>query len=199
MPPQNVLYANLRSSPSPHSSPYGAPIEYSPQLPRGVPYGGMQPHAGPGPQGYGGRHGRRSDGAVRSAQLDEFRANKSRKWELRVGINSLLPGSTQLYLSRHQCLMNMKADAGRALGHLWVYCGVQRGPARVAFHSAEARVGLRRGDGDRVRRDCAAVRRPAHAGRLRQLCASVSSSLACVDDHVINLLDIVVTGCAEDV
>ncbi|PIL24085.1 hypothetical protein GSI_13836 [Ganoderma sinense ZZ0214-1] len=83
MPPQNVLYANMRSSPSPHSSPYGAPLEYSPQLPRGMPYGGMHPHAGSSPQGYGGRHGRRGDGAVRSAQLDEFRANKSRKWELR--------------------------------------------------------------------------------------------------------------------
>ncbi|KAI0749085.1 ARM repeat-containing protein, partial [Fomes fomentarius] len=33
--------------------------------------------------GNGSRHGRRGDGAVRSAQLDEFRANESRKWELR--------------------------------------------------------------------------------------------------------------------
>lgn len=97
MPPQNMLYANLRSSPSPHSSPYGASVEYSPQLPRGVPYGAMHPHAGPGQHVYTGR-GRRGDGAVRSAQLDEFRANKSRKWELRVGIKSLSLGSTQLYL-----------------------------------------------------------------------------------------------------
>ncbi|EJF65952.1 ARM repeat-containing protein [Dichomitus squalens] len=46
----------------------------------------MYPHAGPGGGPgfvHGGRHGRRGDGAVRSAQLDEFRANKSRKWELR--------------------------------------------------------------------------------------------------------------------
>ncbi|KAI0748224.1 ARM repeat-containing protein [Daedaleopsis nitida] len=70
---------NLRSSPSPHSSSYGAPVDYSPQLPRGVGY----PHVSPTASHFGSRHGRRADGAVRSAQLDEFRANKSRKWELR--------------------------------------------------------------------------------------------------------------------
>ena len=82
---QNMLYANMRSSPSPHSTPYGAAVDFSPQLPHGVPRGGMFPNGGPPGPGYGGRHGRRGDGAVRSAQLDEFRANKSRKWELRVG------------------------------------------------------------------------------------------------------------------
>ncbi|RDX56662.1 ARM repeat-containing protein [Lentinus brumalis] len=82
--PQNVLYANLRSSPSPHSSPYGAAVDYSPQLAHGVPRNAVFPHGGAGPGFvHGGRHGRRGDGAVRSAQLDEFRANKSRRWELR--------------------------------------------------------------------------------------------------------------------
>ena len=62
--------------------------------------------------------------------------------------------------------MNGKADAGLGLGHLWVYCRVQRGPARVPVHSAETRVGHQRGDGDCIRRDRAAVRRAADAGRL---------------------------------
>ena len=103
MAQQNVLYPNLRSSPSPHSTPYGAPLDYSPQLPRGVPHGVMYPHAGLGAGPgfvHGGRHGRRSDGAVRSAQLDEFRANKSRKWELRVGSCSITLIGTTLSVLR---------------------------------------------------------------------------------------------------
>ncbi|KAH9946032.1 ARM repeat-containing protein [Epithele typhae] len=57
-------------------------MDFSPQVPRGAVY---PPGGAPsgGAFGHSGRHGRRGDGAVRSAQLDEFRANKSRKWELR--------------------------------------------------------------------------------------------------------------------
>lgn len=60
-------------------------LEYGAQLPMMLPYGHGSLHMYPQ-----GIRGSRRDGdpsaALRSALLDEFRANKSRKWELRVSI-----------------------------------------------------------------------------------------------------------------
>ena len=118
-----MLYANMRSTPSPHSTPYGAAIDFSPQLPRGAVFG----HAGPAQPGFGhgGRQGRRGDGQVRSAQLDEFRANKSRKWELRV---SLPHGRHNLILAS-PCL-GADARAGTVqdiFGYIVEFSGDQHG------------------------------------------------------------------------
>ncbi|TFK54861.1 ARM repeat-containing protein [Heliocybe sulcata] len=86
---QSLLYPSVRSPPSPHTQGYG--MDYSQQVPIMIPgapiYGG-----GISPQSMqmfsqGGRSGRRDGNdvgvALRSALLEEFRANKSRKWELR--------------------------------------------------------------------------------------------------------------------
>lgn len=91
---QNMLLAaSMRPPPSPLPAMFGAPLDYSQQMPvvmgsvvaSGAPmygHGASQPihmfqHA---------RGPRREDGpaALRSPLLDEFRANKTRKWELRV-------------------------------------------------------------------------------------------------------------------
>ncbi|KAI0950570.1 hypothetical protein AcV7_008993 [Taiwanofungus camphoratus] len=93
-PPRNMMYANLRSTPSPHPQAYAAAMEYGSQLPVMLPGGTMYGHAAMNPPAmhmypHGGRIGRRGDGgldnhaALRSPLLDEFRANKARKWELR--------------------------------------------------------------------------------------------------------------------
>jgi len=72
---------------------YTAAIEYGTQLPFMVPGGPLYGHAGLNAHGIPFYHqsvrpGRRHDNdatlALRSPLLDEFRANKSRKWELRV-------------------------------------------------------------------------------------------------------------------
>ncbi|OBZ75114.1 Pumilio 2 [Grifola frondosa] len=95
LPPQNIMYANIRSSPSPHPQAYGPAMDYASQVPLMVPGGAIYGHtslAAPVMHGYhhGGRSGRRGGdgggdgrGAIRSALLDDFRANKTRKWELR--------------------------------------------------------------------------------------------------------------------
>lgn len=91
------MYANLRSTPSPHPQAYAAAMEYGSQLPVMLPGGTMYGHAAMNPPAmhmypHGGRIGRRGDGgldnhaALRSPLLDEFRANKARKWELRVSL-----------------------------------------------------------------------------------------------------------------
>jgi len=60
-------------------------LEYGTQLPMMLPYGHGPLHMYPQ-----GIRGSRRDGdpssTLRSALLDEFRANKSKKWELRVSI-----------------------------------------------------------------------------------------------------------------
>jgi pumilio RNA-binding family len=71
-------------------------MDYSAQLPFILPNGGMYGHTGLNAHGMPFYHQnirptRRHDNseaalALRSPLLDEFRANKSRKWELRVGI-----------------------------------------------------------------------------------------------------------------
>lgn len=98
---QSLIMASLRhSTPSPHPQAYPTGVEYTGQLP--VMLGGgvlppgtpVYPHTTPNLHSMhlysqGIRPGRRSDNndsavALRSALLDEFRANKARKWELRV-------------------------------------------------------------------------------------------------------------------
>jgi hypothetical protein len=82
----------LASSPSPHQR-MARPVEYNQQVPMMVPGGAVYPSIGAPPlfspvrspvdrrrvpSAYAlGQH-------ARSAVLDEFRANKTRRWELRV-------------------------------------------------------------------------------------------------------------------
>lgn len=86
------MYPAMRSSPSPHQA-YAAAVDYGAQMPM-MMAGGMY-----GPQGMPGypqhmRSGRRDNGdavaALRSPLLDEFRANKTRKWELKVSYSFFL-------------------------------------------------------------------------------------------------------------
>ena len=67
--------------PSPHQT--FTRLEYGTRLPLAVPYGHGPLHVYPQ-----GMRGRRRDvdpsAALRSPLLDDFRSNKSRKWELRV-------------------------------------------------------------------------------------------------------------------
>ncbi|KAF8636458.1 hypothetical protein AX17_003274 [Amanita inopinata Kibby_2008] len=77
----NLIYGAMRSSPSPHPQAFPG-LEYGAQLPMILPYGHGPLHV----YSQGGRGGRRDadpSAALRSPLLDEFRANKSRKWELR--------------------------------------------------------------------------------------------------------------------
>lgn len=85
------MYSQIRSSPSPHTQAYGAALDYSAQLPVMLPGGTMY---GPGvnqqamhlyQQGMrGGRIDNEPAATLRSQLLEDFRANKARKWELRV-------------------------------------------------------------------------------------------------------------------
>ncbi|KAF8894634.1 armadillo-type protein [Infundibulicybe gibba] len=84
--PQNVMYGSMRSTPSPHPQPFGGAVDYGSPISVMMPGGPMFPqpmHV----YARGLRQGRRNDWseptALRSALLDEFRANKARKWELR--------------------------------------------------------------------------------------------------------------------
>lgn len=85
---QNLLYPAMRSTPSPHPHGYPAGVDYGAQMPMmlaGGIYGGPQAmHSYPR-----GMHQARREVfdvgmTLRSPLLDEFRANKARKWELRV-------------------------------------------------------------------------------------------------------------------
>lgn len=88
------MYPAMRSTPSPHPQAYAAAMDYGSHM---MLAGNLYGHAGP--QAMHGYHqpmrpGRRdgSDGgmaALRSPLLDEFRANKTRKWELRVNVLKL--------------------------------------------------------------------------------------------------------------
>ncbi|KAF8522285.1 ARM repeat-containing protein [Hysterangium stoloniferum] len=91
---QNLLVANMRhSTPSPHAQAYTTGVEYTGQLPvmMGLQGASMYPHAAANHTMHlypGLRPNRRDDNggstvALRSPLLDEFRANRARKWELR--------------------------------------------------------------------------------------------------------------------
>jgi hypothetical protein len=60
--------------------------------------------------------------APRSPLLDEFRENKTRRWELKAGIIFSLSIST--------CLMTSK-------GNFWLCCRVQWGSTWLSVHSAK--------------------------------------------------------------
>lgn len=87
------MYPHVRPAASPQtygSMDYGSPVQMmgpgSPIYGRGTSHHGMHLH--------NGRSGRRGDstdhpGTVRSALLDDFRANKTGKWELRVSYSFL--------------------------------------------------------------------------------------------------------------
>ncbi|KAI0725121.1 ARM repeat-containing protein [Fomitopsis betulina] len=90
--PHGMMYANVRSTPSPHQQVYGhADLRAGVMVPAGTVYGhpGMSPHPQMQQFHQGGRGGRRGNAApdhrvsIRSPLLDEFRANKNRKWELK--------------------------------------------------------------------------------------------------------------------
>lgn len=78
---QTMMYPpSMRSTPSPH--PQGYSLDYNSPVGLLVPgmYGLNSPHAFP----QGMRTGRRDDSApLRSPLLEDFRTNKTRKWELR--------------------------------------------------------------------------------------------------------------------
>jgi hypothetical protein len=116
---QNMVYgASMRSTPSPH--PQGYPVEYgSPMMmvPGLFPQGAHVYQRGPHP----GRRDAES-APLRSALLEDFRTNKTRKWELRV--SQLLPSSLLMLIPLS--------------GYLWIYRGIQRRPARFSFHPTEA-------------------------------------------------------------
>ena len=90
------LYASVRhSTPSPLGQPYGTPADYAGQMPMMVPGAAMFGAPGTGNQALtlyqqtlnSGRKlnpGESPNVTLRSPLLDEFRANKSRKWELKV-------------------------------------------------------------------------------------------------------------------
>ncbi|THH10202.1 hypothetical protein EW145_g1509 [Phellinidium pouzarii] len=89
------LYASVRhSTPSPHGQPYGTPLDYAGQMPMVMSGAAMFGAPGAGNQALTLfqqtlNHGRKLEGGdtssitLRSPLLDEFRANKSRKWELK--------------------------------------------------------------------------------------------------------------------
>ena len=86
------MYPSMRSTPSPHQA-FAAAIDYGSQIPVMLPGSAMYSHNPQAMHAYqqGMRPGRRNDGtepsmALRSPLLDEFRANKARKWELRVSL-----------------------------------------------------------------------------------------------------------------
>jgi hypothetical protein len=81
----------MRSTPSPHRQAYPT-VDYGAQMPMMLG-GGLYGPTGPQMHGFPPIHHGRHDGgesgpALRSPLLDEFRANKARKWDLRVSCYS---------------------------------------------------------------------------------------------------------------
>ena len=95
----NQLYASVRhSTPSPHGPPFPTPHTYPGQLPLMTPSIGLYRTASGGNQALAlfqqsMNHGRRFSAAdsaaitLRSPLLEEFRVNKSNKWELKVSLS----------------------------------------------------------------------------------------------------------------
>ena len=91
---QNLMYPGIRSTPSPHSQAYPTALDYGSQIPMMLGSGiygptGRQMAGYLQPMRPGRRDGGESGMALRSPLLDEFRANKARKWELRVSYCSV--------------------------------------------------------------------------------------------------------------
>lgn len=116
--PHGMMYANVRSTPSPHQQVYGhADLRAGVMVPAGTVYGhpGMSPHPQMQQFHQGGRGGRRGNAApdhrvsIRSPLLDEFRANKNRKWELKVRWSAMC-------FSHDPDIL--------IIGHIWIHRGV---------------------------------------------------------------------------
>lgn len=102
--PQNLMYPTMRSSSS-HTQTYNVALDYGSQIPMMLA-AGVYGHSGPqAMHGYsqamrpGHLDGSEAGIALRSPLLDEFRANKARKWELRVSLRVSFY-SISLYRSR---------------------------------------------------------------------------------------------------
>jgi len=124
VPPHGLNYGPIRSPPSPHQY-QGSPHLYTAHVDFGNPHPGVHPGTPGAIYGTLGPHtlhfynqgapfARRRDGdaiALRSPILEEFRTNRSRKWELCVSVLIMthpLHSDFVLY----------------SLGHLWSYRGV---------------------------------------------------------------------------
>jgi hypothetical protein len=113
----------MRSPPSPHQYP-GSPHLYTAHVDFGNPhgvhpgtpgavYGSLGPHTLHF-YNHGAQFARRRDGdaiALRSPILEEFRTNRSRKWEVSVSVSIIT----------HSLNFNFVLYS---LGHLWLYRGV---------------------------------------------------------------------------
>ena len=168
------MYTNVRSTPSPHPQAYPADLRSGVMVAAGTVYGppGM-PHHPQMPQfQHGGRGGRRGNVtadhrvAIRSPLLDEFRANKSRKWELKV--------------LRLSTLLGVTADL-LVVGHLRLHCGVQRRSAWLAVYTTEGRDSEYRREAEDLRGDCAYSCSATHPGRLWELCMCATISIQYMD------------------
>jgi pumilio RNA-binding family len=82
----NLMYSAMRSTPSPHPQAYQTALDYSPQIPMMLGGGlyGRQMHGYLQHMRPSRRDGGEPGMTLRSPLLDEFRANKARKWELKV-------------------------------------------------------------------------------------------------------------------
>ncbi|KAF7976321.1 hypothetical protein HWV62_7040 [Athelia sp. TMB] len=84
---QTVVYQNMRSSPSPHALTFPNGLDYSAQMPMmlagGIYNGPPAMHGFPRGMHPGRQNVLDLGMTLRSPLLDEFRANKARKWELR--------------------------------------------------------------------------------------------------------------------
>ena len=92
------MYSPARSTPSPHAQTYAAAMDYGVQVPVMLQGAAMYAH-NVNPQAalymyqqsirqLRGPEARDAPPPIRSQVLDEFRANKARKWELRVWVST---------------------------------------------------------------------------------------------------------------
>lgn len=118
---QNLLYASMRhASGGPHAQAFVTPLDYAAaQLPLLVPNAAVFAHASSPqalmyPQSINGV--RKSEGVestLRSPLLDEFRANKSRKWELKVCKKNTCCSALQLSITFLS-----------STGYIWLCCRI---------------------------------------------------------------------------
>lgn len=132
---QAVVYPSIGATASrPYSEVYGSPMPV--MVPGGSAYGHATINASP-MQRYqpnlrqtSGRRGSVDPAAgTRSPLLEEFRANKTRKWELSVCLSSL------------RAFVATLSTGPLFVGDFRLCSGVQWGPAWIALHPAAAEDG----------------------------------------------------------